>query len=611
MSYWSVLGLAVQSSRWEQSMNIKLLQMAQAAEQSVALRASAVENKELATGKEEAAVADQAEAAELEEEAAVLWGKFEADAAVAVAEQVDIEELEAEIVGEEEQSAAHAAAATLDEATFDGEMAEGMADAAEASRIEAQAHGEEVFMGICEFVPLADVVCDFVGGITAVGLELNAAAEVAKASGEWAAAAAAKADEEREISLAGELQAKAVEDGALAAELQGEEAAEEELAEEERLAGEEKEAASEAMLEQAEVEEEAAAEETALAAEQEEEADSLAGKAIVHGMLSCWDAIMASVVGILSLTFFTVRVAAKGVLPAAAQSFIFVSAISQGSRDVFSHSVWRNISYVVHHCALFLLLAGIFASLLDGLEQNSLKARGGIILCFGFTGSCLQTVLLHVVPNFLAKSQGFCQMVAHIARISIVLTVLFVLEILIVWVNLGPEVFKQGWLHELSRWWLWVLFLVPLGYHLLHLEIPRLKSGDCISESDSSASVEKDLEKSGGKDSLTAPTESDCLLPSDKRSLSEDGAATRTKRASTKSWFSLLHQEMMRLQIPFEILILSCMLGLVLHCISSTSVLWPASKALLLATLPEWLLPVGVVLAVIGIAFVAVSVIYR
>jgi hypothetical protein len=587
--------------------------MALATEQAATLQASSAENKALAFDNEQIAAADEAEAAELQEEAAVLFEKSEADAALAASEQVEVDELEAEIVVEEEEDAVHVAAAAFDEVTFESEMAEGAADAAEAARMEAQAHVEEIGVGICEIVPFLDIVCDFVGSVTAVGMEVGAATEATKASAEFATAAAAKADEEREIALAAEIQAKAVEDGALAVELEGEEIEEEELAEGERLEGEEKEAASEAKYEQAEVEEEAAAEENALAAEEEGEAGALTGEVIFHGVLSCWDAIMASIFGMLSLTYFTFRMTSTFVVPAVSKSVSTLTGFTacQGTGEVFLSEVWRDFGYFLNHCMLFLLVAGIFSNLLPGLEGNSLKARGGIILLFGFTGSCIQTGLVHVLPSCLAGLRGSCQLVLSTIQRVVVLMVLFVIELLIVWVLFGPEVFSEPRLEDFVNWWLWAIFLLPLSLHLHFLEIPRLRNHDVISHIDKAAVGENDAIPRCANEFEDAkiPSESDSLLPVHSCSRRKEGKPLRESLPG-KSWRPRLQEDIKSLQLPLEALILSCMLGLVLHCLSSTHNLWPASKALLLSTRPEWLIPFGVVITVAGVSYIALSVWY-
>lgn len=593
MSYGSFLSLAAQSSRWEQAMNTKLLEMAAAAEKTAAMQISAADYQALAVEAEEQAAAEQAEAAELQEEAAALLEKSEADSAIAAGEQVEVEELEAQGAGEEEQAVAHGAAAALDEVTFEGEMAEATADATEAARSEAQARGEEVGIAICEFVPFLDIACDVVGGITAVGMEGFAATEAVKASTELAAATATKAEEEREVALAAEFQAKAAEDAAAAAELQADEAAEAELAEEERLAGEEKEVEADVLLEQAEVEEETAAEEEAQSAEQEEEAGSLLAESVVKGVLSCWDAIMASLFGAVSFVFFSFRFLSKFV-PSAVATFSSLrnSPTTSTLETTDNGSFWRNLSYNIHHCVIFTLVAGMFSNLFNVMDQTSLQARGGIFLGFAFAGACTQTILLHSLPGLLSRSQSIGDIFLYGARSLISLSVLYTLEILILWAALGQQIFTTQWLQELDHCMWWAIFLVPFGAHLWYLEIPLSKSRRGTNIGGLKRSKEE---------TRTHATEADALLPT--KHVEIDSRATDPE---TISWFAFLREDLAKMQLPFEILLMSSMLGLLIHCISAAGTLWPASKALLLSTRPDWLVPLLVAactLALGGIAF--------
>ena len=105
------------------------------------------------------------------------------------------------------------------------------------------------------------------------------------------------------------------------------------------------------------------------------------------------------------------------------------------------------------------------------------------------------------------------------------------------------------------------------------------------------------------------PSESDSLLPVHSRSPRQEGKPL-TESPPGASWRTRLQEDVKILQLPFEALILSCMLGLVFHCLSSTHNLWPASKALLLSTRPEWLIPFGVAVTVAGVSYIALSVWY-
>ena len=590
MSYGSVLSLAGQSARWEHAMNVKILELTAATVKAASFQASAAEHQSLAAQAQKTAAGDEAEAAELQEEAAVLTEQSNADAAVAAGEQAEVEELEAQVVGEEEEAAAHAAAAALDETTFDSEMAEATADAVQATRSEAQAHGEEVGIGVCEFVPFLDIACDIIGGITAVGMEGIAASEAMKASGELAAATATKTEEEREVAQAAEFQGKVTEDGAAAAELQGDEAAEAELAEEEWVTGEEKEAEADALIEQAEAEEETAAEEESAAAEQEDEAALQAANAVVKGVMSCWDAIMASFFGAVSFLYFTFRFAVKVVPPTvSAVSTMWASPATTTSTIATAatgNGVFvRNLSYNLHHCGIFALVAGNFSNLFHVFEHSSLQARGGIILAFGFTGACVQTILLHSLPGHLSKSQSIGSILLHGLRFILSLPILYTLEILIVWAALGRKIFSNECLQALDHWQWWVLFLLPLGLHWSLLEIPMLRH----------ASID---ECSRGDESLPS-TETDALLSTKHVADAPPATATEstTKSTTTKGWFHLLWEDLGKMQFPFEILLLTCMSGLLIHCLGAAGTLWPASKALLLSHRPDWLIPLGIAAA--------------
>ena len=72
---------------------------------------------------------------------------------------------------------------------------------------------------MCELVPLLDVACDVVGGVATVGLESAAYTLAIEAAAEAEAAVAAQTEEESELALVADLQAKAAEDTTAAAEL--------------------------------------------------------------------------------------------------------------------------------------------------------------------------------------------------------------------------------------------------------------------------------------------------------------------------------------------------------------------------------------------------------
>ena len=612
VSYWSMLGLAAQSSRWEQNMNAKMIQMAASTATATSLHAASVENEELALQAEATADADIVQADELQEQAEALLEKAEVDQALAASEQVGAEELQVEIATEEAEAAARAGMAAADEAASDAEFLEGTADATEAAEDEAEAHGEELGVAFCELIPLLDLFCDVVGGVTAVGMEVSAAAAATKAATEFAAATANKVKEESELALVGDLQAKVAEDTEMATELQADEAELEELAQEEKAEGLEEEAAADALFEEAEVEQEAAAENEGVAATEETAADASAEQALMHGVAACWDAMMAGIVGVFAFGYYALRITFSLLIPGMISTVGFVDvALKAGPSSIpIAKSLVRDLSYVLHHGFIFLLSIGCLGTLLSGLENNGIRARGGLILLFAVMGGLVQTLVLHSVPTRLKSKAGICWIIRDALSRTLILTVLFALEILILLVNLGHETlffFLSG--ASLDRWWWKVLFVSTLAAHLWFLELPR-SVHDQIRGSknvETNSSTPCDI---AAKSHAQEPTEFDSLL----------GAASESHRLQdvrygdtpqTTPVHISFRDEFNKLQIPFEILVLSCMLALIRHCIPSLHALWPVSKALLRHTRPDWIIPFSIGFGVLVIALFIAGILER
>ena len=79
LSYWTMMSIVIQSSRFEQAMNAELAQMALLTEQSVSLQQESLESQNLALEQEQVAESEQAEVYELQNEASVLLEKSHTD----------------------------------------------------------------------------------------------------------------------------------------------------------------------------------------------------------------------------------------------------------------------------------------------------------------------------------------------------------------------------------------------------------------------------------------------------------------------------------------------------------------------------------------------------
>lgn len=587
-------------------MNLKLKRMGEAAARSASLEASAAENEELATITQEHAAADEGEAATLQEEAGLLLEKSDTDAAAASKSEAEAGEVEAEIIAEEEQSAAHAAIAAVDEGVFEGEMAEATADAGEASRLESQARGEEVIIGFCELAPFLDVACDVVGGISVAGLEVGAAAEAVKAASEFATAASAKAEEDEELAAVAEIEAKTVDDGAVAAELHIETTELFEMSTEEKLEGEADEKGAKSLFEQSAAEEETATEEEGQATAEEEQAEASAQEALMHGAGACWDALVSSAIGLLACGYFVVRVFSQLFIQGTIQTrkFIFgsahIAAASETERECTSRHCYplrsfaRDTSYVIHHCAVFFLSMTSLGSLFSEMINYDARARGGLILTFAIFGASVQALVLHsVVPKGRRVSKIFCEMLQQ----TLTLTILFTIELLTLLLYFGTSIFSLLPTTTLHKLVFWAIFAVTLTAHLwfFELQLPRQQPEEdnettsAINDEESSLTVKRN-----------ESTEDDALL---KRSLSP----TPDNSPIIPNEFAF-KQEMEKLFIPFDFLALSCMFLLLKHCIPLIQTLWPAAKPLLLSSRPDWLIPTSAAYGILVLGFVACNV---
>jgi MATE family multidrug resistance protein len=581
LSYWSMMGLTAQTTRWEKAMTGDLVELTEALERAAVLQTAAAEGSALAAETLEQAEAEKVEANELRHAEAVLLEESEANAALAARDDVEAAELEEEIVALEAEAAAHAGKAAVDQVLAEEEAAEAAADTAEAAQIEAEARGEEIGIAFCELIPILDVACDVIGGVTAVGLESGAALEAAKAASEIAAAGAAEIEEEREAVLAAEAEESAVADQAIEGGVQADASEKSELAEEERLQAQEKEAEANVLLEKSEADEAAAGKEEITAADEEAESASQTAISMEKAVGAAWNAILASACGVTSLAFFFVGVLRNVVFPGARRLGSGTLCMSSSVPVAGSkHPMGRNISYVLHHCVIFVVVASTFQPLLVGLSSMSLKARGGVILGFACTSAFLQTMTLHILPSHMAQQEELFQLFGHFCRRMIVIPVLFTMELLIVWVVFGPEIFGQPprVAHTLLLI-LWVSLSLSLAMHVVLLELPRLKD----------ATYFKVLTKDADCDDHGAiATEMDSLLPDNVR-----GQAATRDDGTSNSWTALLYRDLCSLQIPLEILIVACLSGVVLHSVDSLKFVWPTAKPILMHSRPKWLLPVA------------------
>jgi hypothetical protein len=233
-----------------------------------------------------------------------------------------------------------------------------------------------------------------------------------------------------------------------------------------------------------------------------------------------------------------------------------------------------------------MLTSGIFSNVFNVFGDLSLQARGGLILGFGAAGASVQTLALHLFPGCLSGTRTWKIMLLLVVRSLICLSILYVLEILLIWAALGEHLFGNPLVQRLHHWIWWVIFSVPLGLHLVFLEIPHISRQEGLPAG---------IPVKAGSIRSEHATESDHLLPT----LS---VLKESTSAQPEGWWSQVRADLAEMQIPFELLMATCMTGLLIHCVGATGTLWPTSKALLLTNKPDWLIP----LAVIALMFICV-----
>ena len=528
LSYWTMMSVVIQSSRFEQAMNVELAQMALLTEQSVSLQQASLESQNLALEQEQAAESEQAEVYELQNEASVLLEKSHTDMELATTtEQEAIDELTVQKTTEEELSTQHAATAALGEETYEHELEQATADAAEATRLGTLAHGDEASVALCEWIPFLDVVCDWVGGITAVGMESDAASIGARSSSELLSASAAKIDEQVEIELATEFQTKSIEDMTALGDLQTEQDELIAMAKEERAEAEALELQADKLQQQVETEEEQAAQNEKRTEEEQTEADLLGKQAIRHGVKACWNSMLANGLSVIAAAYFVTRTIFRFLIPNVAKAYTnFIDGNPyndimkprKSTVPTFPLQLLRDISYIVQHCVIFLLTLVAWRTSLLGLTQyDDLRVRGGIIVAFALTGGIIQALLLHTIPGSLvaytaatsamATQRMVCSVSKEFVQRSFLLSVLFALEILILWVNLGtketsdgifpdtPKIFPGAlWLdHLLKNQYGCILagiFALIILLHLWFVELPYRRCHWCNRQSSLRHSLE-------------------------------------------------------------------------------------------------------------------------
>lgn len=578
-SYGALVGMAVQSGRFQSSMQHHVEEMTRLSSEAVFLQTSAVADASEAAAESAQAPADESESQSLKSRAAVLEGEAEALEVSAANQEEGSKALN--LKAREEQIAAEtdAVRAAADEEVADAEGAVAEEAAVAASRYEAEEVSDGSAVVVCEFLPLLDVVCDVVGGIAEVSLATAAVAEVAEAVAATSAAAAAREDERLAVANAAEAEALATSDEEAAVVLNTKAKLAEEDALSDHQEAERDEAESIALHIEAE-EQEALANEMQMNAEEEEaSADASLEKAAQHGLSAAQQAILSSAAGLCALSYFGIKCVTR-VLGGLASFVATIASETIGKSNESWYSSCcppnrlRDLSYSIVHVLVFLSTTGSAMShleafhILDGSGAYDTRSQGGLLLIFGLIGATAHCSVLHVLPDVIRRHYPICDWVA----LYVFMLVLFILEALILLVTLrGTSIGSSALsvIHQLPLFLLWVFLGVCSVLHFCAFRVV-----DQISEPFDKNDEIVDCERERTIDERAS------LLESHPNHFSRRMA----KRTSTPrySWKDLL--------IPLEGLLLSCMVPIFLSCFSHAKVLWPLLRHWIIGF--EWVIPV-------------------
>jgi flagellar motor protein MotB len=613
LPYTTVLSLATQSARYEQSMQSNLWKMADQATQATALQQKAAYSETLADESSTLAAENLKEGEALELQGEELLTKGEADAALAATDQSMAEELGVKAAVEEATAVSELGVAAGEEVLVEQDVVEATAEAAIAARDGFEADADQIVVGACQVVPILDFVCDIIGGVAAMGLETAAAEQAAAAAADYTAAVAVQIEEESQVAEATEVQAQSGSDGEVAAESQATASELEAKSQEELVQGKEEEATGDEKLEQSAAEQEASEEEQAEAVGEEEASAASWKKSLAFGASACWDAMMGGLVSLIALGFFGVRLLISFAAPGLKSVYVHVAPKIM-KREQLSFFPAKTVSHVFHHVLIFGLVAGLFGNMFLVINQVAIRSRGGIFLEFGATAAFLQSLLLHSIPSVMLvppKGQGlwYARLVTGVSmflRCQLFLWPLFVLEILLLQVNFGSYVFSASVITFLQQWILWGLFAVTIMVHYVIIEGPEWKcnAAETIAEQDRGDSEVTGLLRDEN-------TTSDVESRYGSASPSKEGVETsvdadinidvrRVTVSEERPFWELLWKDLQRLKFPFELLVATSMFALLQQSIPNLKDLWPASKTIILAAHPHWYL------ALLGTAVVSI-----
>lgn len=461
--------------------------------------------------------------------------------------------------------------------------------------------------GMCNWT-LVSRVCDTLGGAT--GLSQRANVETLHIQAEYRQAAALERREKLEQIVAMMLQNKAARYQETAAELQHMAEVWDEHAQ--RMYDEMMHNATttaQKLEQEASVLDQKAKDSEILEHAANLEAHKLLHTAEMDHVKAYWCAVVALLAATMALIFFVVNAVPKmlGFL-----GDITISDYGHGDGAVSRYHRWKNICYVGLHVHFFGLAVGIAGEYFIQLPNYTVEQRAIVVVWFAFVGCFLQTFFLHAIPRILVESRAvepnLYGYVLYIVTKGVVIFLLFGIEVLFSWVTMGSLLFSVSIVACCKSPLLWVSTVVSSLIFVYHFDgqavypttdnesITVWRCGDeestLMSVSKATASEASEITPLNKEEVLSPGTTVDLYRNADYASSNptvdgmtnpQDGLAGNEREAmsqtakTTNSRDSVL-KEIQQLMLPFEALVIVCMLAVLRNCVHT---IWNSQATLL------------------------------
>ena len=287
-----------------------------------------------------------------------------------------------------------------------------------------------------------------------------------------------------------------------------------------------------------------------------------------------WDAAMAIFLASVALFFFALQAAPKSMY--LLRSLFEWATVDQTEEVEF----WAGISYVVQHLILFLMVIGLSGTYLIQIEKYHVQQRAVIVLWIAFLGSFLQSLFLHAVPHAMAEAPIDASDLKTIAkqfgRRMLALFGLFVLETLLSWVAIGHTLFDPGMIGFLSSWIFCWVALISVVLHVCVFE-PRMtplrdEHSTLLTADEESTTLSEVSPLREEETMLTGSSPTAALMHIDLGREGRQGYRTIDANSehsvvSRSPYYVSLKDEILKLLLPFELLVVACMVAILHNCI--------------------------------------------